>query len=346
MNDRGNSFSRYRTLQLNRYRKVTEQDYGIFLYVRDVDTNYVFSNTYAPVNKKPDKYEVVFAADKIKYLRRDGVISTKTEIVVTKNHHAEIRKITFKNEGDSAKTLELTSYTEPILSDNMDDVSHRVFNSMFISSMYDKDSNSLIVKRKGRGDSNISSYMVNRLVISDPLDEYSYETERVNFIGRNHVLSDPIALNSKLSNYCGDNLDPIISLRNRISIEPNSSETVYLIVGFGRSREQIFDIINFYNEQKVIDNAFKVSTLMNIINTKHLNITGENMRTYNIMLNYLYQTTRISVSEERMDVLRKNALGQSSLWKFGISGDRPIISVEINDVSDLSFVMDVLKAFE
>ena len=27
MNDRGSSFSRYRTIQLNRYRKITEQDY-------------------------------------------------------------------------------------------------------------------------------------------------------------------------------------------------------------------------------------------------------------------------------------------------------------------------------
>ena len=34
MNDRGDSFSRYRTIQLNRYRKITEQDYGYFLYIK------------------------------------------------------------------------------------------------------------------------------------------------------------------------------------------------------------------------------------------------------------------------------------------------------------------------
>ena len=164
MNDRGDGFSRYRTLQLNRYRKVTEQDYGVFLYIKDLDTNYIWSNTYAPMNKKPDKYEVVFAADKIKYLRTDGKITTKTEIVVTKNHHAEIRKITFKNESDDVKRLELTTYTEPILSESMDDISHRVFNSMFLTSMYESDSNSLVVRRKSRNDTNINSYMVHRLL--------------------------------------------------------------------------------------------------------------------------------------------------------------------------------------
>ena len=49
----------------------------------------------------------------------------------------------------------------------------------------------------------------------------------------------------------------------------------------------------------------KKTELMNVMDTKDMNITGENMRTYNIMLNYLYQTTKLSVTEERMDFLRK-----------------------------------------
>ena len=346
MNDRGNSFSRYRTLQLNRYRKVTEQDYGVFLFAKDLDTNYVWSNTYAPINKKPDKYEVVFAADKIKYLRSDGAISTKTEIVVTRGFNAEIRKITFKNDSDQVKHLQLTSYTEPILSENMDDVSHKVFNNMFISTVYDKKSNSLIAKRKSRGESNISNYMVTRLVVPDATGDYSYETERSKFIGRNNTINNPRALDEELSNYAGDNLDPVMSMRNTVTLHPYSTQTVYVVVGFGRSREQINDIINSYNTDSQFEKAFKVSSLMNIINTKNMNITGDDMRTYNVMLNYLYQTTRISVSDERNDALRKNALAQTGLWKFGVSGDRPIISVEISDISDMSFVLDIMKCFE
>lgn len=346
MNDRGDGFSRYRTLQLNRYRKVTEQDYGVFLYIKDLDTNYIWSNTYAPMNKKPDKYEVVFAADKIKYLRTDGKITTKTEIVVTKNHHAEIRKVTFKNESDEVKRLELTTYAEPILSETMDDVSHRAFNSMFLTSKYEEDSHSLIVRRKSRNDSNINSYMLHRLLLEEGTSEYSYETERRNFLGRNQSMQDPRGLHVPLSNVAGTNLDPVLSIRNTIEILPNSSTTVYIINGFGRSMEQIHDIISSYNDESSIDKAFKLSTLMNVINTKNMNITGRDMRVFNIMLNYLYQTTRLSVTDERMDLLRKNALDQSGLWKFGVSGDRPIILVEIFDIADLSFVYEVLKAFE
>ena len=346
MNDRGDSFSRYRTLQLNRYRKVTEQDYGMFMYIKDLDTDYVWSNTYAPVNKKCDNYEVVFASDNIKYIRKDGVITTKTEIIVMSSHHGEIRKVTFRNNSDEVKSLELTTYTEVILSPNMDDVSHRVFNSMFITSEFDKKSNSLIMKRRSRGDAAVNSYMFNRLLIEDPLEDYSYETERYNFVGRGRTVNDPVMLDNKLTNYVGDNLDPVMSIRNKILIGPNSSTTVYYIAGFGRSREQINDIIESYNDKKKIDNAFKVATLNNIVNTKMLSITGSDMRLYNIMLNYLYQTTKISVSEERNEILRQNALGQNALWKFGVSGDRPIILVDISDISDLPFVFSILKTFE
>ena len=346
MNDRGNSFSRYRTLQLNRYRKVTEQDYGVFLFAKDTKTKQIWSNTYAPMNVKPDKYEVVFASDKIKFLRRDDNISTKTEIVVCKNHHAEIRKITFKNESDFDKELEITSYTEPILCENMDDVSHKVFNNMFIKTEYDYKTDSLIAKRKSRGESNITSYMVTRLIINSPLGKYSYETERDRFIGRNNLLSSAKALTEELTNYAGDNLDPIMSLRNNIIVPAGGSKTIYYLIGFGRSREQINEIVKYYSNRNSLEKAFEISTLMNVMDTKNMNITGENMRTFNIMLNYLYQTTKLSVTEERMDFLRKNALGQTGLWKFGVSGDRPIITVEISDISDMSFVHEILKAFE
>ncbi|MBR3210501.1 MAG: hypothetical protein IKF71_01005 [Bacilli bacterium] len=346
MNDRGDSFSRYRTTQLNRYRKVTEQDYGIFLFIKDEKTNKIWSNTYAPMNEKPDKYEIVFAADKIKYMRRDGDISTKTEIVVCKAHHAEIRKISFKNESNEDRIIELTTYTEPILSENMDDVTHKVFNNMFIHTKYDKETNCLIAKRKNRGDSNVSNYMFTKMIINDPLDDYSYETEREDFIGRNKTLSTSKALSEPLTNYAGDNLDPILSLRNRVLIPANEKVTIYLLAGFGRSTEQLRDTVEYYDSKNVLDKEFKISTLMNVIDTKNLNITGDNMRTFNIMLNYLYQTTRLSVNEERMDLLRNNALGQSGLWKFGVSGDRPIITIEIKNISDMSFVYEILKAFE
>lgn len=346
VNDRGNGFSRYRTIQLNRYRKVTEQDYGTFLYIKDLATNHIWSNTYAPINTMPEKYEIVFALDRIKFIRQDSLVTTTTEIVVAKNHNAEIRKITFKNMSEVAKTLELTSYMEAILSENLDDISHRAFNNMFVDSEYDKETHSLIMHRKLRGKTT-NYYMIQRLWVKDPLSSYEYETNRASFLGRNRTAKDPIALNKKLTNTVGVSIDPIASLRNRIHLDPGEEQTVYFISGFGKSKEQVLDIVHFYDSENVIEErAFEVATIMTNVNNKMVDITGKDMRLYNTMLNYLYQTSKFNINEERKQLLVKNGLNQENLWKFGISGDYPIILVDIDEVTDLSVVKEFLHAFE
>ena len=185
INDRGNGFSRYKTIQLNRYRKITEQDYGNYLYIKDLSNNKFWSNTYAPTNVKPDKYNVVFATDRIKFLRMDDGISTKTEIIVTREKNAEIRKVTFKNTTNETKKLELTTYTEPIIEENIVDITHRTFNNLFVSSEFDKETKSLIMCRRNNS-KNTRAYVISKLFIPNEEYEVSYETERANFIGRNN----------------------------------------------------------------------------------------------------------------------------------------------------------------
>lgn len=346
INDRGNGFSRYRTIQLNRYRKITEQDYGLFLYIKDLDSDYTWSNTYAPMNVKPEKYEVVFNLDRIKFVRVDVGIVTTTEIVVAKTDNAEIRKITFRNSGKKTRNLELTSYMEPILCDNNDDVAHRVFNNMFIRSEYDRDTNSIIMRRKSRT-SPSTYFLSNRLFIENPKEEFQFETDRTKFIGRGNKAISPLGLDQKLSGYIGTSLDPIISLRNRITIERGKEKTVYLIVGFGKSREQVMNIINTYKSKAIIDErAFQVATIMANVTNKMVNITGNDMRMYNTMLNFLYQTSKISINEQRVELLRQNALSQASLWRLEISGDRPVVFADIHSIENLSIVKELLHAFE
>ncbi|MDD4282180.1 MAG: glucoamylase family protein [Bacilli bacterium] len=346
INDQGIGYSKYRTIQLNRYRKVTEQDYGLFMYVKDLHSKRVWSNTYAPSKVKPNNYEIVFALDKVKFVRTDKDVITTTEIVVTRSHNAEIRKITFKNNSNKDKYLELTSYTEPILCQSIEDISHPAFNNLFVYSEYDEETNSIIVNRKLR-DSKNQYYMINRLLIDEPVNEFEYETNRSNFIGRGHTAAKPKGLNQKLRNYVGTVLDPIISLRNTVKVPKNKETTVYLISGFGKSKKQVLDIVNTYsNKQTIIEKGFEEATIMSNITSKMVNITVNDMRLYNTMLNYLLQTRYITINEEVFNNLRNNTLNQRNLWTFGISGDRPIILLNVQDLEDLSLIKELLHAFE
>ena len=131
VNDRGNGFSRYENIQLNRYRKITEQNYGSFIYIRDRKTGKFWSNTYSPTLVKPSKYNIVFASDRITFVRSDDFITTKTEIIVTKEHNAEIRKVTLKNNSLEDVNLDITTYLEPIVIQNIEDITHKTFKNLF-----------------------------------------------------------------------------------------------------------------------------------------------------------------------------------------------------------------------
>ena len=345
MNDRGDGFSRYKEIQLNRYRKVTEQDYGTFLYLKDLDTNEIWSNTYAPINIKPDKYEVVFASDKIKYILTKNDITTTTEIIVTANHPAEIRKITIKNNSNKPKKLELTSFLEPTITENINDVTHRTFNSLFMDSMYNEETDSLIMKKILRNKDN-SYYFLHKLYIEDKLMPYEYETRRENFIGRNRTSNNPIGLDKKLSNKTSTPIDAVMSMRSTVEVEPDGEKTAYIMNVFGTSIKQVTDVVKLYNSLEKIDDTIIEASLENISNTKKLGINGDDMQLFNTMLNYLYQTSKIDINEERRIILKKNTLSQENLWKFGISGDRPLITVTIDSLAEVAVVKQVLKAYE
>ena len=69
MNDRGSGFSRYKNTMLNRYRKISADHYGTYLYIRNLRDDHLWCNTFAPLDVKPESYHVSFASDKISYLR-------------------------------------------------------------------------------------------------------------------------------------------------------------------------------------------------------------------------------------------------------------------------------------
>lgn len=347
INDRGIGFSKYKNLQINRYRKAPSEDYGMFMYIRNLNNGNVWTNTYAPLNKGDHKYKTIFASDRIKFVREDDGIATTTEITVVKDHNAEIRKVTFMNYTNEDVLLEITSYGEIIMCRNEEDIAHRTFNSIKIESELDEKTSSLIFTRKSATKENTKYYIINRLFIDNDKDSFlEYETNRTHFMGRNNNLSNPkvIIEKEKLSNKVGASIDPIMSIRKRILIPAKDKNSIYLLVGFGKSKEQVIEIVETYNDKFSIDKAFNLTTVYNNMMNSYTNINGNDKRLYNEILRYLY--TYLPHNNERKELLNDNNLSISNLWGLGISGDLPIITVEINDIEDAGFIEEVLKIYE
>ena len=347
INDKGCGFSRYKDIYINRYRKITSENYGVFMYIRNIYSGNLWSNTYAPLNIKPDKYRVIFASDRIKYIREDSGIVTTTELCVVKDKNAEIRKISFENQTSKNVVLELTSYGEVIMCQNDRDIAHRSFNSMTIFSEFDEQTSTLIFTRKSRHIKDTKYYVACRMFFENENDlKIEYETSRLYFVGRNRTTNNPnvIINRGNLSKGLGSSLDPIMSIRREIIVKAGKKESVFLIVGFGKSREQVLNIVTGFRTNLDVNHAFEMATALNNMRTGYSQLKGAQMRIYNTILKHIFQTS--SISTKRKAILQQNTLAQPSLWKFGISGDLPIILVEIDAMENIMVLKDVLQAYE
>ena len=352
LNDRGSGFSRYRNILINRYRKVTADHYGTYLYIRNLRNDHLWSNTYSPLDVMPSQYRVSFASDKVTYLRIDDDIETKTEITVLKDYFAEIRRFTFTNYSELDTDLELTTYGEVVMAPRMDDASHRVFNSMKIFSEFDPEHEVLIFNKPSQ-DAQGSTYFVAHKLFVDNAELHNthselpqYETSRIKFLGRGGSIRHAHVIDNHrtLSNTVGTTLDPIMSMRRRIHLPAGKSVTAFMITGFAKAREQLLSLVEHYQNALDIEDAFRKASVFNNMRTGMSLLKGSQMRLYNNISKYILQTA--TFGNNRQEILAKNHLSQSGLWRFGISGDHAIVLMEIDDINKSGFAKEMLRAFE
>jgi len=89
---------------------------------------------------------------------------------------------------------------------------------------------------------------------NDPSTEFENETSKINFIGRNNSINCASAIfdDKELTSNHKDLIDPIMSIRKKVTVKSGSEVTLYMIYAFGKSKEQIEDIINAYNSDMKI----------------------------------------------------------------------------------------------
>ncbi|MDP4092707.1 MAG: glucoamylase family protein, partial [Bacillota bacterium] len=244
--DRGTGFSKSKTAAITRWRDDSTLDnYGMFFYIRNTGTNSVWSACYAPINVTPDKYEVTYLSDKARFRRLDGDVETQTEIVVTSGDNAEIRRITLKNYGQVSYTIEVTSYFEVVIASQAADIAHPAFSNLFVRTEFLPETGTIIAHRRPRTEIEKSLWIANTVVVEgDVVGDLQYETDRAQFIGRGHNLSSPAVIlhNKPLSNTTGPVLDPIISQRIRVKIEPGKSARLSFITIASETSETLTEL--------------------------------------------------------------------------------------------------------
>jgi cyclic beta-1,2-glucan glucanotransferase len=342
----GGGYSRWKDLAVTRWREDSTCDnWGTFCYLRDVTSGEFWSMAYQPTLKQSKAYEVIFSEGRAEFRRREQNIETHTEIVVSPEDDIELRRIRITNSSRTSRTIEITSYAEVVLASTAADALHPAFSNLFVQTEIIRDRHAILCTRRPRSLDEHSPWMCHLMAAHGThIGMMSYETDRLQFIGRGRTPADPQAMShsAMLSGSEGSVLDPVVAIRCRITLDPEESATVDMVSGIGDTRDVCLGLIEKYHDRRLADRVFDLSWTHSQVVMRQLNATEADAQLYGRLANsVLYANS--SLRADPGDLI-KNRRGQSGLWGYAISGDLPILLLQIGDPANIDLVRQLVQA--
>ncbi len=345
-NQKGQGVSKYKDIYINRFKPTDDYPQGIFFTVKNIKTKQIWSSNHNFNEKKENNYQISFMPDKIEQEILEGNIKTKIKTTVSSNEPVELRRMILENYGNEEEILEITSYFEPVLSKKEQDYAHPVFNNLFLISSFDEETGSLIVKRKQREANCKEMYLSASLSTnSETIGDLEYEINEDKFIGRGNLGIPVMVKNSiPLSKKIGLVTEPIVALKRTVKVKPNEEVVIDLVLSVGEELDKVKENNKKYQSFENVKTEFEVSKARVEAESRYLRVKGKEIEIYQKMLSYIIFDNPTKSTFMRQNT--KQEYHQSELWKYGISGDLPIILLKVKDVNESYVIKEVLKAYE
>jgi cyclic beta-1,2-glucan synthetase len=341
----GAGVSRWHSFNVTRWRDDPLRDsYGTFFFVRDVRTEgeaQAFTSlTALPAPGADWRYRTRFLADQVQFDATGPGLQVRTTVLISPEDDTELRNITLHNSGEQTRTLELVSYFEPVLSNPKADEAHPAFANLFVESRWEPAWRALLLSRKPRlhGDAVVAAA---HFLASADATVLSIDcmTDRRAFIGRNRTLANP-ALDAQPLTARGkqvNGLDPIACLRVRLSIAPGTTARLSFATAADNDIEALMPGIDRYMQPMHVERATRMAATLAQVRLRDLSIApAQNLALQDLTTILTYTTPRV-MSDRGLIDLRQ-------IWRFGISGDKPIVLVHIHSMNGMGLINTLLRA--
>jgi cyclic beta-1,2-glucan synthetase len=339
----GGGYLRWLDLEVTRWHADTTCDVpGPICYIRDLESAKTWSNTHQPLRSPERRYTWSFTPDKAEFRRRSGPCETITEIVVSAEDDAEVRRVTLVNTSRKTCQLEVTSYLELALAPHRTDRAHPAFSKLFIETEWLPHCEALVARRRLRAPDDRAVWAAHLMVPESSTEATEFETDRAEFLGRGRTLENPEALTRRLTNSIGAVLDPIFSLRRRVTILPNQRFQFALVTVVAESREAVVALAERYAEFPTCARSFETAWIHSQLEMRRLHIRRVDVQTFQQLAGLIiFPQAQLRPPPAR---LGRRTEGQRALWRQGISGDLPIVVVMIGHLRDIEVVREILIA--
>jgi len=312
----GGGYSRWKDLAVTRWREdATRDNWGMFVYLRDTTTNEFWSASHQPTLKRADSYEAMFSEGRAEFRRRDHDIDTYTELVVSPEDDIELRRVRITNRSARTRTLEITSYAEVVLALPAADATQTAFGNLFVQTEVLPERRALLCTRRPRSVGEHTPWMFHLISPNgSPADQFSYETDRLRFTGRGRTLMKPRAITDggELSGSQGSVLDPIVSIRCRVTLEAGQVATLDLVSGTADNRDACMTLVSRYQDRHLADRVFDLAATHSGVTLRQINASEADAQIYRRLASavlYAHAALRAEAG-----LLIQNRRGQSGLW--------------------------------
>ncbi|WP_164473053.1 glucoamylase family protein [Clostridium sp. E02] len=342
----GDGFSQFEDRMLYRWRSDIYANTGNYIYIKDKKQGKFWSASYHPTKIEPEQYQVVFSPNQAEFTRMDGDMKTNMVVSLNADLNFEIRKVTLTNHGKEERELEVTSYLEVVDDTHLAEISHPAFNKLFLESEYLKEEDIFLTKRRKKEETDPSYVMHFAKTEMKLSQKIEYENDRKRFIGRNNTLENPEAVvnHTAFINTSGFCNDPIMSLRIHVKVSAGESASISFVTGICKKKEDAIKIAAELNVSYRIDDSMEKFRLQKNLELKYLEISRTQLNAFQSLMSPIFYSS--GNYRGPVETIRRNFKNQSFLWKFGVSGDNPILLLRVRSMKEERIIKDVLKAYE
>ncbi len=352
LSNMGGGYISWRDIDLTRWQPDGVLDpWGTWIYIQEMNMNprrgrCLWSACYQPIPGDSEDMQVTYFAHKAVFRRTENGIVSTMQVTVAPDDPVEIRRIHLHNNNDDTRNLRLTSYGEVILSAQAADTRHPAFNKLFIESEFVPELNLQIFTRRLRSTEEPPIFLGHMLVVEGSHDLAQHEADRNRFIGRGRSFHNPAALTSEqyLTGTTGATLDPIFALGQEVSLPPHEGVELAYLTFAADSREAIIALANRYRTWTLVERSFHQANIAAQTWLGKQEITSQMFQyTLQLLSALIYSFKAVRVSPE---TIASNRLGQPGLWRFGISGDYPILLIEVDNPQQTELVREALQVYK
>jgi cellobiose phosphorylase len=341
----GGGYCRWKDLALTRWREDTTCDnWGSFIYLRDVASGEYWSATHQPTLRRADSYEAMFTEGRAEYRRRDLDYETYLEVVVSPEDDIELRRLRVTNHAGARRMIEITSYAEVVLAPQAADALQPSFGNLFVQTEILAEQRTILCTRRPRSATDPTPWMFHLVVPQGRVaGKPTFETDRTRFLGRGRTAAAPIALagDAPLSGSDGSVLEPIVAVRLRAELDPGESATFDLVSGAADSREACLALAAKYQDRHLANRVFDLAWTHSGVMLRQINATAADAQVYRRLAGpVLYANAALRADP---GVLMRNQRGQSGLWGYAISGDHPIVLLKISDSANVELARQLIR---